>query len=65
MEPCRRGEHGVQCDVSEDRDAQDHDDGFGRARWMAHNRRRSSRQGEKSRKSWLQASVAMAEIKCA
>jgi len=28
MEPCRRGEHGVQGDVSEDRDAQHHDDGF-------------------------------------
>ena len=28
MEPCWRGEHGVQGDVSEDRDAQNHDDGF-------------------------------------
>ena len=65
MEPCWRGEHGVQGDVSEDRDAEHHHDGFLDARWMAHNRRRFLVSGEEARKSWLQASVAMAKIKCA
>jgi len=66
MEPCWRGEHGVQSDVSEDGDAQDHDESFLDTPdgWRVIGGDHLVR-GEESRKSWLQASVAMAKIKCA
>jgi hypothetical protein len=66
MEPRWRGEHGVQCYVSEDCNAQDHDESFLDTPdgWRVIGGDHLVR-GEASRKSWLQASLAIAKIKCA